>query len=355
LRYKLYHIPFWLGYHLVWLTINIGSLSEVSGYLLYSDSSVKFYFYVVFQILGVYFNLYYLIPKLLHGGRYIAYIASVLATTLACTALISSGYYVAAYLSDRTFYELFGLSTNQFWKIYLVMALPSTAAAMTLAMSIKLGKNWLETEKRQHRLEKEKLEAELKYLKSQINPHFLFNTINSIFALIPRNPDLASESLATFSDMLRYQLYECNDETIALSKEVEFISNFIDLEQLRLNTRHTHMQFDIRNHTSNGQTIAPFILIPFIENAFKHVSKGKGQKNFITMDLSTDDAGLRLYLSNSTENKERKPEELTQNGGIGLKNVQRRLNLIYNERYRLHLETKDHTFSVNLEIVWQHR
>ena len=353
LKYKLYHIPFWLGYHLVWLTINIGSLSEVVDYFRYSDSSPKFYFYVIFQLIGVYFNLYYLIPKLLHVGRYFSYVMAVLGVILVCNAFITSGYFFATLTSGKTLFELFGVYPNQVSKIYFVWALPSTVASMTLAMSIKLGKNWLEAEKRRHRLEKENLETELKYLKSQINPHFLFNTINSIFALIPKNPDRASASLANFSDMLRYQLYECNDEKIVLDKELHFIENFIDLEKLRLDPAHTDMQFEIQDHTTHKKTIAPFILIPFIENAFKHVSKGKGQQNFIQMELEADDNSLQLGIKNSKGLNGQASKELSESSGIGLKNVSRRLNLLYPESHSLSIRDESDRFSVLLKLEWQ--
>ena len=220
-------------------------------------------------------------------------------------------------------------------------------------MSVKLGKNWLEAEKRRHKLEKENLETELKYLKSQINPHFLFNTINSIFSLIPKNPDLASESLANFSEMLRYQLYECNDAKIALEKELNFIENFIDLERLRLNESHTELYFNIDNSSVKKHAIAPFILIPFIENAFKHVSKGKGQKNFIRMDLRVNDLTLNLKIENSFVDGNKLPsDDDAQCNGIGLKNVSRRLDLIYAHRHRLKYGATNNKFSVILNIEW---
>lgn len=352
LRYKLYHIPFWLVYHLVWLTINIGGLSKVADYLYFSDSSVKFYFYLVFQTLGVYFNLYYLIPKFLYVGKYFTYTFLVMATTLCCTAFITMGYYVAAYLSDLTFLEMFGVGFDQYPKVFLIWALPSSTAVMTLGMSVKLAKNWLEAEKRKNKLEKENLETELRYLKSQINPHFLFNTINSIFALIPKNPDLASESLADFSDMLRFQLYECNDATIALEKELKFLKNFIDLEKLRIDEEHTELQFTISGDSTQGNTIAPFILIPFIENAFKFVSKGKKQKNFIRMLVETSPKGIKLKIENSVNRVNGFVKESTSSSGIGLKNVQRRLNLIYKDKHHLKLESLENKFSVILTIAW---
>lgn len=350
-KYKLYHIPFWLGYHLVWLTINIGGLAETYEYFL-SDASVKFYFYLVFQTLGVYFNLYYLIPRLLYGGRYWQYILAVLATIFVANAFIVIGYYITALLSERSFLEIFDILPNQYLKVFFVWSLPSTVAIMTLAMSIKLGKNWIESERRRSRLEKENLETELKYLKSQVNPHFLFNTINSIFALIHRNPDLASESLASFSDMLRYQLYECNDAEIALSKELAFLESFIDLEKLRLDESHTEVATTIENLSDENQQIAPLILLPFVENAFKHVSKQKACKNFIRTHIEADEKQLLFKIENSANREGKQSEPIYESSGIGLKNVSRRLDLIYGKRHELRIEESS-TFSVRLKITWE--
>ncbi len=116
---------------------------------------------------------------------------------------------------------------------FQINALPSSVAATTLGMSIKLTKNWIQSRRREQELEKEKLETELKFLRSQFNPHFLFNTINSIFVLIHKNPVMASESLAKFSDILRYQLYECNEHCIPLGQELNYLENFIELQRLQ--------------------------------------------------------------------------------------------------------------------------
>lgn len=345
-RYKLHHIPFWIGYHLLWMLINVGNLQEAFTYLFLGPLPVKFLGYIVFQALGAYFNLYFLIPKFLYVGRYLTYIALVIVTILVCSAFITGGYYLAPYFSGLTFYEMFGRRPDEYFFIFAIMVLPSTAASMTLAMSVKLGKNWLQAEKKRLTLEKDNLETELKYLKSQINPHFLFNTINSIFVLIHKNPDRASESLASFSDMLRYQLYECNDQEIPLSKELYFLENFIELESLRLNENQTELQFEINHASAQGANIAPFMLLPFVENAFKHVSKGKGRANFIRMCLAIKDhQTLEMQIENSRGDEAAAPES-----GIGLKNVKRRLNLIYPERYRLIIDARQQTYQVNLSI-----
>ena len=345
-KYKLHHIPFWIAYHLMWMMINIGNFDGVIGYLFKGELPVKFIGYIVFQAAGAYFNLYYLIPKFLYVGKYRSYISMVFLTVLVCTAFITGGYFLNAYYSKLTFFELFGKRSDQWFVIFSTAAFPSTVGSMTLAMSIKLGKNWLNAERKRLTLEKANLETELKYLKSQINPHFLFNTINSIFVLIHKNPDLASESLASFSEMLRYQLYECNDPKIPLSKELYFLENFIELETLRLYENQTELVFEINHASAQNSTIAPFILLPFVENAFKHVSKGKGHSNFIRMQLAVVDRNtLEMCIENSKNN-----ESVTEASGIGLKNVQRRLNLIYPDKHHLDIDRSSEKFKIELSI-----
>ncbi|HEY1200510.1 MAG TPA: histidine kinase, partial [Niastella sp.] len=184
--------------------------------------------------------------------------------------------------------------------------------------------------------------------KAQINPHFLFNTINSIFVLIHKNPDLASESLASFSEMLRYQLYECNEKEIPLNKELTFLENFIELESLRLHENLTDLSFDINHSTVQNSYIAPFMLLPFVENAFKHLSKGRTRQHFIKMDLSvTDQRILELHLENS---RNLETDDMPALSGIGLANVRRRLNLVYPGKHELYIGQEPAKFKVVLKI-----
>ena len=345
-KYKIYHIPFWIVYHLTWLVINTDSLENSWDYLFGGELPVKFIGYVIFQAAGAYFNLYYLIPKYLSIGRFSLYILLLLLTILTCSGLIVCGYYINSIQSSMTFIEMSGRSASEFMYIFSRQALPSTAASMTLAMSVKLAKNWINTEREKLLLQKENLETELKYLKSQINPHFLFNTINSIYVLIHKNPDLASESLATFSDMLRYQLYECNESYIPIKKELDFINDFIDLESLRLDLELTQLTFDINHQENQSEKIAPFIILPFVENAFKHLSKEKNKVNFIRMKLSISEKHvLDLEIENS---KGECKQEISS--GIGLNNVKRRLNLLYPDQHNLLISEHQEIFHVKLKL-----
>jgi LytS/YehU family sensor histidine kinase len=257
-----------------------------------------------------------------------------------------SGYYTAAWISDLTFFDLFKTEPTNVENLFFAI-LPSTTASMTLAMSIKLTKNWIQSNRRQQLLEKEKLETELKFLRSQFNPHFLFNTINSIFFLIHKNPIQASTSLAKFSELLRYQLYECNEALIPLRNEVAYLQSFIELEKLRHNKR-LELRINIEEENREVLAIAPFVLITFTENAFKHVSDHIDKPNWIRLDLKVDGFKLRFKIANSTSTV--KSNDVVHYGGIGLANVKRRLDLIYPEQYELSIKHDQDTFEVELAL-----
>lgn len=160
---------------------------------------------------------------------------------------------------------------------------------------------------------------------------------------------MASEALASFSDMLRYQLYECNDHKIKLSKELDFLENFIELEKLRLFENQTELVFDINNQALHDPDIAPFVLLPFVENAFKHVSKDKSQYNYIKMQLTINQ---QKRLEMSIENSKSK-ENINGSSGIGLKNAKRRLSLVYPEKHHLatHLDDSKYTTSLSIDLA----
>lgn len=344
---KLYHIPFWLVYHYLWWVVAMGNPWKAAHSILFSPYAFKFLFYVVLQAVAVYFNLYYLIPKYLEKGRLKSYIGYLGITLLAAALAIVSGYYVSALLAHQSVETLFGRGTNCFF-YFFGEAMPSTLASTTLAMSIKLAKNWIGTERRKQLLEKEKLETELRFLKYQFNPHFLFNSINSIFFLIHKNPNAASSSLAKFSELLRHHLYECNDELVPLAKEIAYLHNFIALEKLRQN-RGVSVTTDISEDLPADAGIAPFILMTFVENAFKHVSKDSDRENHIEIRLYARPDTLEFEVSNSTSPLLTK--QALHYGGIGLQNVQRRLALIYPDRHKLIIRNADGTFEVKLSLA----
>ncbi|MGZ3871588.1 MAG: sensor histidine kinase [Mucilaginibacter sp.] len=349
IKYKIYHIPFWVLYNYLLWSLEIGSPYEAAHEMFFSVFFVKSFFYTIFPAFAVYFNLYFLIPRYLQKGRYRVYIFILALTIVASSLLIVPGYFLSARLAGSNAQKMFGLtwSWKSFYNAARTTPLTNTIAAITLGMSIKLTKNWLETQRRHQALEKEKLETELKFLKYQFNPHFLFNSINSIFFLIHKNPDMASDSLAKFSELLRHQLYESNDNLIPINKEIDYLKNFIELEKLRQNDN-LKVSFDRDQAGTTNLGIAPFILMTFVENAFKHVSKDKGRANWIRIALALKGSQLHFAVSNSTSGKE--TPQVVNYGGIGLKNVQRRLDLIYPGGYQLDIQQQPESFNVLLNL-----
>ena len=159
---------------------------------------------------------------------------------------------------------------------------------------------------------------------------------------------MASASLAKFSELLRYQLYECNDQQIPLSKELTYLENFIELEKLRQNNN-VNVIFNMNEPFTRHLEIAPFILMTFVENAFKHVSKNTGGANWINIELTLDNQQLRFFIANSTSLEE--ANEVLNYGGIGLKNVKRRLDLLYPGQYVLDIQNSTNRFEVQLQLT----
>jgi two-component system, LytTR family, sensor kinase len=176
-----------------------------------------------------------------------------------------------------------------------------------------------------------------------MNPHFLFNSINTIYFQIDKHNQTARDTLSAFSDMLRYQLYECNGKEVAVEKEVNYLKNYVELQRLRKDENYSIVfsaSEDVR-----GFSIAPLLLIPFVENAFKHVSHyAKG--NDIGIYLSRDDTRFYFKVFNTRDSQ--KP--LKDEGGIGFRNVQRRLELIYNGRHTLEVQDLAESFQVELTL-----
>lgn len=194
-------------------------------------------------------------------------------------------------------------------------------------------------------LKSEKLEAELKFLKSQINPHFLFNSLNNIYTLTVLNPKLAGNSLLKLSEMLRYLLYECNADKVALGRELTYLQNYIDLFLLK-DEGDLNVKFDA-NDVDKTVMIAPLLLIPFVENAFKHSQIEDLEHGWIHIVLFGDAQQVYFEVKNSLPKIDFAKDEV---GGIGLQNVKRQLELVYLEKHTLKTHKTDTEFSVELTI-----
>jgi LytS/YehU family sensor histidine kinase len=212
------------------------------------------------------------------------------------------------------------------------------------ASTLHLSKQWYLQREQIRKIELENISTELEYLKAQINPHFLFNSINTIYFQIDKQNTGARETLSKFSDMLRYQLYECNGHEIPVEKEIRYLKNYVELQRLRKDENYS-IEFSCSDEMKNF-TLPPLLLVPFVENAFKHVSHFMDRKNIIKIELSKTGNLFRLRVFNTKDSAQR----VSENGGIGLKNVNRRLELLYKGRYLLDVVNTSEKFEVNLEL-----
>jgi len=211
------------------------------------------------------------------------------------------------------------------------------------ALFIQLAISWFETQKLKSALLVEKQSSELALLRSQINPHFLFNTLNNIYSLVYKKSEDAPEAVMKMSAIMRYMLYDATTDKVLLEKEIEYLKSFIELEKLRLK----HQDFVELNITGElqGRTIAPMILIPFVENAFKHCSKNVTYPG-IRINLSIGAHDIRFEVTNYF----RKNTAVTKDqvGGIGYNNIRRRLNLLYPGKHQLNISSNENLYTVNL-------
>lgn len=226
----------------------------------------------------------------------------------------------------------------------LLTMLVSSSQLVGLVLGIKIFKSYILNMVRLKELETDALKTELVYLKNQINPHFLFNSLNNIYILNRRNPEVASESILLLSDLLRYQLYECNKEKVNLNNEIDYLNNFLDLDKLRKD----NMEFslDVEGNTT-GLTIAPYIFLPFVENAIKHSSSTDNEKGYLSIQLKIAASNQLLF---SVKNSKPALPLITETGGIGLVNAKRRLELVYPNQYQLDISNEKDYYEVKLSL-----
>jgi LytS/YehU family sensor histidine kinase len=195
-------------------------------------------------------------------------------------------------------------------------------------------------------LKSQVLEAESRMLKSQINPHFLFNTLNNIYALSQAKSDKTGDAVHRLSEMLRYVIYDCNEQYVTLGQETDYIAGYIELQMLK-DHKISNIKFDHQD-TDRTLKIAPLLLIAFLENSFKHSNFEDTEKGYIDIRIRTKNGEMEFFVENSTPDTTQTKDK---SGGIGLENVKRRLDLLYTGRYRLGITSDEQRYSVQLNIL----
>lgn len=330
LRYKLHHVLLWFIVWIIWYYLRYQDYTPGQAVVV---TTIK-----TFDLaLMVYLANYFLVPKLLYSKQYALFVTVYILMILVSS--IIKMFVIGAYLDV----SMVNASTNLKERFYNNVV--PHFFIVTAGVAIKMAIDYVRIQTRLTEVAKEKAESELNFLKSQINPHFLFNSLNSVYFLIDRKNTQAREALHKFSDMLRYQLYEVKGEEIPIEKEIGYLKDYIDLQKLRRDNCLVKMDIDEK---MNSFSIAPLLLVPFVENSFKHLSHFTGDKmNEICVGLSRQNGELNFTVRNTTEDKVNGDVE---EGGIGLGNVKRRLELLYPSKHHLDIMNGNGWYNVNLKI-----
>lgn len=236
------------------------------------------------------------------------------------------------------------LAEPEFWDISLMWRLLIYLGFSSgVALSLKLTRKQVDVVKREHGLIQEKLNVELQLLRSQLHPHFLFNTLNNIYALARKKSDDAPETIMKLSELLDFMLYRSNTDTIPVAQEIKFLDDYISLECIRYSNK---LSIEFLKDIDNEQApIAPFLLLPLVENAFKHGAGETRQNSFIHIEIAVQNNMLGFIVRNNFE----KREAVINKEKLGLQNVKRRLELLYSD-HSIDIREEADSFSVRLNI-----
>src|SRR4051794_37463310 len=306
----LYHVLSWSILYTLWIFF-----FQNRAFTLSRTLTIQFC-YLGFVAADYYFTIYFLLRRVLYKKGYLLFILAALGI-IAVSSLLRSE--LAVFMNTHFFMQ--GKQQPAFGEIFL----SSFINIFIWVLGLVTGKLiWDKIQNQQYvqSIEREKAKSELNFLKAQMNPHFLFNSLNSIYGYIDKNNKTARNILLQFSEMLRYQLYDCNADRISILKEIAYLRNYVLLQQYR-KEENLIVQFNIDDPLEEFE-IAPLLLVVFIENAFKYVSNFEERENKIIISLLYKKSKLNFSVFNTAEKR-----ESNLNGGIGLKNVKRRLEILY--------------------------
>ena len=330
-----YHAGSWLAFLLLLVTMDIRL-----GYYSFGISLASQLINIAFFAIVVYINLLYLFPNYLRKGQYWTYLLLLAGTALLFTPLKLVLKYLLFNKTTGMRQDILDNLNTYFLGMFLVAGLSTVGKIMV---------DWIVANRKKEKVENESMQSELRFLKSQINPHFLFNTLNSLYALTLKKDDKAPDIVIKLSEMMRYMLYECNEPRVPLRKEINYLQNYLDLERLR-QRKGINIELKVNGSVAD-QMIAPLMLIPFLENSFKHGINANIKDGFVIATLNVEPRGVHFILENSKGSV--MPTQVhgsRPSGGIGLVNVRRRLDLLYKGRYELNIRESPGTYAVHLDL-----
>ncbi len=331
----LQHVLFWL---LSWIVF--ANTFKVSANLQRIDLIYSALFHISI-IEAVILNLWILIPQLLNKKKYVLYF---LGLSLVILVGIQLNNFTFNYLTDRILNNYYFISYYNFFdllKFFLVY--------LSITTLLKLSKSWFKMQELNSKLlliEQEHIKSELKALKSQINPHFLFNSLNLLYALAIKNSNHTPDAIIQLSDILRYVTYETKQEKITLKNEIKLINNYLDLQKLRVEK---DIQIKFTSKVENPDfLIPPMLYLPLIENSFKHGIGRSINNTFVNIKLIGKLNSVRFEIENNLPGDLK--EQVQDEEGIGLENIRKRLALVYPEKHTFEVKEESDRFKVILSI-----
>jgi len=296
-----------------------------------------------------YLNVYYLMPKYVYKKKYFSYAGLVV---LSLFVMLLLKYYLTYYLVSTDVWpegpeEPNGLSFN-----YAIQMMLGEFYVVAFVTAIKVTIDWLGENSRFNDLEKRQLATELRFLRTQVSPHFFFNTLNNIYALTLNKSDKAPEVVLKLSELMRYLLYATKKRKQDLALELQCIENYIDLERIRFNDK-LKVTVSVQGNLKNKK-IAPMLLVPFVENSFKHGTNDQIGSVEINLKARVEGYFLTFEIQNNRPPNQTKTKKELKSSGIGLNNVKKRLELGYNPKdYELKITKTNQHYKVRLKIkVW---
>jgi len=332
------HVLFWISY-LLFYGLVWGSYDD-NYYRSFACETTE----LLFKIPLIYLVIFNLIHHYLFNRKYAQFFTYLFIAVIVGALMQRALYYFILYppfFPDK-------VGSGYFSVFRIVRALTNVNSLIALVVTIKVLKKWYQDQQIHKSLEKEKLEAELKYLKSQVHPHFLFNTLNNLYSLTLQKSEKAPEMVLKLSDLMSYMLYDASAPKVPLAKEVQHLENYIALEKMRYGHR-LELSFNTQGDIQ-GNVIAPMLLLPFIENAFKHGVSGDLNTVWATIDINVQGHKLIFKTENSKPSNKVRSNGPDNHRGIGLHNVRRRLDLLYPNQYKLNIYEEEDAFLVVLKV-----
>ncbi|MGR7814222.1 sensor histidine kinase [Lacinutrix undariae] len=293
------------------------------------------------NIIIFYINYLYLVPKLLLNKKLKIYVLFILIIIIVPTIIFDIFIERPQHLQLMNKINFINKNSPSFGRFRHMFPFLINTTIVIIGTSIRIYSEWIKNENNKKTIEIEKSHAELHFLKNQLNPHFLFNSLNSIYALTTKKSNDAPEAVITLSELMRYMLYQTDNEYVLLKDELEYIQNFLKLQRLRI-ANNENVTINIFG-TITHQKIKPLLLISFIENAFKYGTDFKGNTE-VKIEIHVKEHELHFSCTNLIGNRGKDYE----NSGIGLQNTQERLNLLYPKNHQLKVTETKEKFNINL-------